>query len=131
MYPEQILAEIYRVLKPGGSFLSCFGPLFYSPLGYHLCWATQVPYAHLLFGFGPVIEVRNTKRAPWHPASWRQTGLNGLTFGRFRRAVRASGLESRRLNRIAVRNLNLLARTPMLGNLLTFGIDCRLDKPRA
>jgi hypothetical protein len=30
---------------------------------------------------------------------------------------------------IAVKNLNLLARTPFVGDLLTFGIDARLDKP--
>src|SRR5262249_22411377 len=41
-------AEVARVLKPGGSLLTRFGPLFKSPHGYHLYWACQVPYAHLL-----------------------------------------------------------------------------------
>src|SRR5262249_18147726 len=40
--------EVARVLKPGGSLLTRFGPLFKSPHGYHLYWACQVPYAHLL-----------------------------------------------------------------------------------
>src|SRR5690606_37426508 len=49
MRPATMLSEIGRVLKPGGSFVTTFGPLFYSPLGYHLPWATQVPWAHVLF----------------------------------------------------------------------------------
>jgi len=36
---DQTFHEILRVLRPGGSLLSRFGPLFYSPHGYHLYWA--------------------------------------------------------------------------------------------
>src|SRR5262249_5946099 len=51
-------AEIYRVLRPGGRFISTFGPLFYSPQGYHLYWACQVPWAHLLFGLNAICALR-------------------------------------------------------------------------
>lgn len=128
MDPEAALREIARVLKPGGSFVSTFGPLFYSPLGYHLPWATQVPYAHLFFGLGTVMEVRNRRRAPISPLSWEETGLNRITFGRFRRAARTAGLEAVILRRIPVRRTSLLCRLPLVGDLFTFGIDCHLVK---
>jgi len=125
-----ILAELHRVLKPGGSLMTRFGPLFYSPRGYHLSWATQVPWAHLLFGFKPVIEVRNQKRQPAiHPETWEDTGLNRLTFARFKRSVAQSGFEVRRLERIPACGLSSLANIPGVGELFTFGIETHLRKP--
>lgn len=128
MQPAEALSEIRRVLKPGGCFVSTFGPLFYSPLGYHLPWATQVPYAHLLFGLAPILRVRNRRRSPIDVATWQDTGLNRMTFFGFRQAVKRSGFKVERLRRIAVRGLNVPARMPLVGNLLTFGVDCHLIK---
>jgi SAM-dependent methyltransferase len=125
---EGSLREIARVLRPGGSFLSTFGPLFHSPLGYHLPWATQVPYAHLVFGLNAVIQVRNLKRGPIYPASWEETGLNRITFGKFRAAVRAVGFEAKTLRRVPVRRLRWLSAIPVVGDLATFGIECHLVK---
>ena len=130
MRPATMLCEIRRVLRPGGSFLSTFGPLFYSPLGYHVPFATQVPFAHLLFGHRAVIEVRNTKRPPIAATSWEQdVGLNRITFRKFAQAVQKSGLKAKRLRRIPVRRLDLLAAMPVVGNLFTFGVDCHLVNP--
>jgi len=124
------LAELHRVLRPGGSLMTRFGPLFYSPRGYHLSWATQVPWAHLLFGIKPVIEVRNAKRQPpIDPSTWEQTGLNRLTFARFKKSVAASGFDVQRLERIPACGLNSLANIPGIGELFTFGIETHLRKP--
>ena len=127
----EVLCEIHRVLKPGGSLLTQFGPLFHSPLGYHLPWVTQVPYAHLVFGLKSIMEIRNQRREPMDVKSWQETGLNKLTFSQFRNAVRQSRLQPERLNRIPVKGLRLMASLPIIGNLVTFGIDCHLTKPDA
>jgi len=125
-----MLSQLHRVLKPGGSLMTRFGPLFYGPRGYHLSWATQVPWAHLLFGIKPVIAVRNAKRQPAiAPSSWEQTGLNRLTFARFKRSVEQSGFEVQRLKRIPACGLKPLANLPGVGELFTFGIETHLRKP--
>lgn len=123
-----MLRELHRVLQPGGSLITRFGPLFYSPYGYHLCWATRVPFAHLLFGLRPILEVRNLKRPTLWASTWRDTGLNGLTFEGFRDAVLDSGLSVIRLERLAVKGLDAAARMPGLGRLLTFGVECHLRR---
>jgi SAM-dependent methyltransferase len=121
--------EIERVLKPGGSLLTRFGPLFYSPHGYHLYWACQVPYAHLLFGLdaiGTIRAVRGGSRV--RPKSWRDLGLNGKRFDDYRRSVDAAGLEVVRFRPLAVKGLNTAASLPLVKDWFIFGIDCHVRR---
>jgi|SRR5438067_2244242 len=122
-------SEIARVLKPGGSLLSKFGPLFYSPQGYHLYWACQVPYAHLLFGLDAIAALRarrgGSKR---QPASWQDLGLNGYRFRDYESSVRRAGFEVVRFRAVAVKGLTRLACLPIVGDLLTFGVDCHVRR---
>jgi ubiquinone/menaquinone biosynthesis C-methylase UbiE len=128
---DQAFSEIYRVLRPGGSFLTVFGPLFYSPFGYHLYWGCAVPYAHLIFGLQPIMALRNARAtAPMTAQTWQDMGLNGRRFGEFRDAATRAGFETVRFEAIAVKNLRRLARIPRLGDLFVFGIDAHLRKPR-
>jgi SAM-dependent methyltransferase len=123
-------SEIFRVLKPGGSFLTIFGPLFYSPFGYHLYWGCAVPYAHLIFGLQPIMVLRNARAAaPMTAATWQDMGLNGRRFREFHDAATRAGFETVRFAPIAVKNLRALTRIPWLGDLFIFGIDAHLRKP--
>jgi len=122
--------ELYRVLRPGGVILSRFGPLFYSPQGYHLYWACQVPYAHLVCGLDAVVALRNARcDSPRTASTWQDLGLNGQRYADFRRAARNAGFVLERFARIPVRGLSWFAALPAVGDLLTFGIDMKLRRP--
>jgi SAM-dependent methyltransferase len=126
----QAYAEIKRVLRPGGSFLTRFGPLFYSPHGYHLYWACKVPYAHLLFGLDPIVALRAARGgAPRAAATWQDLGLNGRRFDEYRAAVVNAGLEIVHFDPIAVRGTRAAAAIPVLKDLFIFGIDCHVRRP--
>jgi SAM-dependent methyltransferase len=124
-------SEIARVLRAGGSLLTRFGPLFYSPHGYHLYWACQVPYAHLLFGLHAIAKMRTWRGgSAATPATWQELGLNGKRFDDYARSVKAAGLEIVRFAPIPVKGLTTMVKLPGLKDLLIFGIDCHVRRPR-
>jgi SAM-dependent methyltransferase len=47
--PENVCAEIARVVKPGGWIYVEFGPLYWSPWGLHAYRTLRMPYPQLLF----------------------------------------------------------------------------------
>jgi SAM-dependent methyltransferase len=121
--------EVARVLKPGGSLLTRFGPLFFSPHGYHLYWACQVPYAHLLFGLDAIAALRASRGgAQQRPASWRDLGLNGCRFRDYAASVERAAFDVVRFRPIPVKGLTTLASMPVIGDLFIFGIDCHVRR---
>lgn len=123
--------EIARVLRPGGSLLTRFGPLFHSPLGYHLYWACQVPYAHLLFGLRAIGAMRALRGGSSEmPASWQSLGLNGKRFDDFKRSAIRSGLAIVRFKAVPVKGLTVMTAVPKIKDLFIFGVDCHLQRPQ-
>ena len=125
-------SETFRVLKPAGSLLTRFGPLFYSPYGYHLYWACAVPYAHLLFGLPAIVDLRNARSgSSSRPSTWREMGLNGRRYREYRTSAERAGFQLARFDAVAVKNLRVLTSVPRLGDLFIFGVDAHLKKPLA
>lgn len=54
--PEQVMSEIYRVVKPNGYIYLEFGPLFMSPMGLHAYRQITVPYCQFLFSENTLVE---------------------------------------------------------------------------
>jgi SAM-dependent methyltransferase len=129
-----VFRELFRVLRPGGVLIARWGPLFYAPLGYHLRWACQVPYAHVLGGLPAITALRRARRPggdDGHTAqTWGEMGLNGRVYGDYKRAARQAGFRLERFHRIAVKGLVPLTYLPWLSRFFIFGVDARLQKPR-
>ena len=53
--PDEVLKEIYRILKPGGKFYVNFPP-YNHPYGAHLSDAIGIPWVHLFFSDKTLIE---------------------------------------------------------------------------
>jgi len=93
-------------------------------------WACQVPYAHLLCGLDAVLALRNARcDTPRGAATWQSLGLNARRFRDYKGSAAAAGFTLERFERIPVRRLRWLASIHGIGDLVTFGIDCRLRRP--
>jgi len=88
--PSVVLAEIQRILKPGGLLYIQIAPLYYSAFGHH-CWEhVAEPFAHLL---GTPKQFRSqvmaSQSAPERVQRDWQTyeGLNRLTVGKLQKIL--------------------------------------------
>ena len=127
---ELAYSEIFRVLKPGGRLITKFGPLFYSPHGYHLYWACKVPWAHVVFGLDAIAAMRALRGGHKSiPSTWQDLGLNGRRFRDYVAGAANAGFVLDRFEPIAVKSLRTLTRVPAIKDYFIFGIDCAIHKP--
>lgn len=134
--PDQLLAEVHRVLKPGGYCYLSFPP-YYSPLGGH----EFAPFHYL--GEQWAMRLVGARRWRSHP-DWAQKlykvaetptsfastyddwGLFVMTIAKAQRLIHASGLE---LINLSTRYLPVsVIRWPLLGELLTWHAQFLLRK---
>lgn len=119
--PKALLAEIGRVLAPGGSAYLSYPP-FYSPVGGH-----QFKPFHLL---GERWALRLSRhQADSYTSSFGDWGLYPLSIRRTRRLIAEAGLEIRHEStRFSPVNL---ARIPVLGEFLTWHVQFILCRQAA
>lgn len=133
-HPEEILAEIERCLKPGGTAYVSFPP-YYSPMGGH----EYAPFHYL--GEKMAMRLRGKRKVPdWvsdlypvHSAAasfsdlFTGWGLFRMTVRKFRRLLRGTRL--RRLD-MSTRYLPVsFIRWPLVGEVLTWHAQFLLRKP--
>lgn len=154
--PEKTLAEVNRVLKPGGVFLTVFPPYFH-PKGSHLeGYVSRLPYATVLFpsrilmrAIDELLEQRGDGYRPQDLRTGdRLYGLNGLTIQRFGRMLKRSAFEISKLEFLPLLNRMIrqygkwkmryyawafypLSRIPFVRELFTHRIVAVLRKPGA
>jgi SAM-dependent methyltransferase len=89
-HPDRCVAEIARILRPGGRAYLSFGPLYFSPYGRHAYRQIPIPYCHLLFDEDALHQWAETNRLPH---DW--PFVNGWSLRRYRALWRSlpSGLE--------------------------------------
>lgn len=153
---EMTLVEVYRVLKPGGLFLTVFPPYFH-PKGSHLeGYISRAPYVNLLFPSKVLVraidELLEERGDGYRPQTLRPGdrlySLNGVTIRSFRRILSRSNFEVLHLEFLPLLNKMIrqfdrwkmryyawlsypLSRLPILQELFTHRIVAILRKPAA
>ncbi len=124
--PAAILRRMWELLKPGGSLLVSFGPIWYHPLGGHLF--SVFPWAHLLFSEKALIRWRNDMRDDG-ARSFEEVagGLNRMTIGKFLEIVQESQFETKQFVTVPIRRLASL-HNRWTREFTTATVRCRLEK---
>jgi SAM-dependent methyltransferase len=93
-HPDRALAEVYRVLRPGGHALLQFSPLYYSDAGSHLPMTVGLkrPWAHLLMTRDEIKETIREGGGSVNEVDSILDSLNGWTPSQFRDAFARSRL---------------------------------------
>lgn len=80
-HPDRALAEISRVITPGGYVWMEFGPLYLSAFGPHIYRTIPVPYCHLLWSRDHLSDYAAANGAPidfTHVNEWRVSQFRDL-----------------------------------------------------
>jgi SAM-dependent methyltransferase len=81
--PDRVLAEMIRVVKPGGLIWLVFGPLYLSPYGEHAYRIIPVPYCHVLWTESVLDDYTDRHGLP----SLDYSHVNRWHLGRFRKLL--------------------------------------------
>lgn len=118
-YPVDVLSQMKRALKPSGKILVTFGPPWYSPKGSHMGFFCSIPWVNVLFPERAVMNVRSRyMRDGAKRYEEVESGLNKMSLAKFSKVVSESGLRVERLRYRCVKELNFLAKIPVIRELM-------------
>ena len=123
------LANMSRMLKPGGKILITFAEPWLSPHGSHMDNFCKVPYINVFFSEKTVMAVRSRFKDDGATRYEEiRSGLNKMTLAKFERIVRDSGLRMEHRNYFATKNLPAVRKIPLLREFLVSAVTCILVK---
>jgi SAM-dependent methyltransferase len=136
--PRRYVADMTRLLAPGGVLAIGFGGLWKSPYGGHVQFMTKLPWSHLLFPEEVILRERKRFRPDEDPTCFEEIrgGLNRMTLGRFQAIMAETGLEPtyfevNRNDRKIARALDAFSRVPGLREYFAFSVHTVWREPIA
>jgi SAM-dependent methyltransferase len=125
--PLGVLRQMYDLLRPGGTMVASFGPIWFHPYGGHLF--SVHPWTHLLFSERALIQWRNDIRSDGATRFGEvEGGLNQMTIARFERLVRQTAFRVVSIELIPIRKLRRL-HCRLTREFTTSLVRSRLEKP--
>lgn len=135
--PAGEVARMRSLARPGGLVVISFAEPWYSNAGSHFNSYTRIPgtnlplpWLNLVFSDRALLTLREQFRGD-RPQRIEdiEGGLNKMTLARFERIIRDSGLAVVELRYYATRGLPLVAKVPVVRELLTSAAMCMLRVP--
>jgi SAM-dependent methyltransferase len=134
--PERYVADMTRLLAPGGQLVIGFGAPWKSPYGGHVHFMTRFPWVHLLFPEEVILRERKRFRPDEDPTCFEEIrgGLNRMTLSRFEAIMAQGGLEPtyfevNRNDRAIAKVLNAFSRIPGLREYFAFSVHTVWRRP--
>ena len=125
------LAELKRVLKPGGKILIEFPP-WTSPYAAHLYDVIYIPWCHYLFSDRTLINATNRLGAPERDGDLSYTEhfmeLNRCTIAEFKQMVNDLGYDVVDIDLIVVRKKEFLKKIPFFSKFFINSVHAVLSK---
>ncbi len=137
--PEEVLAEILRVLTPGGKLFVNFPP-YYHPFGAHLSDAIYIPWVHMFFSDKVLIESYKELVRPLPDGAdrvkfrisddgTRFSYINGMTIKRFEKILKKMNITPAYKSHEPLRSIfKPLAKLPLLREMFVKMVVCVIEK---
>lgn len=124
--PEEVLQAMSKMLRPGGTILASFGPIWLHPHGGHLF--SVFPWAHIVLSEKSLIKWRSKYRNDGATSFGEvEGGLNKMTIRRFERIVAASDLEFQSMDTVPIKGLPVF-KSRLFREIGSSLVICRLQR---
>ena len=129
--PASNLHQMREAVKPGGRVIVTFAEPWLSHSGSHMDFFTKVPWVNVWFSEETVMRVRSRFRDDGATRYEEvEGGLNRMTLAKFEVIMKQSGMSVEALYYHPTKGLPLVAKIPVVRELLVSAASCILRKSR-